>query len=30
MCRALVSARGLKNEVYSCAERLFRLVRVAA
>ena len=30
MCRAFVSARGLKNEVYSCVERLFRLVCVAA
>ena len=26
----LVSARGLKNEVYSCVERLFQLIRIAA
>ena len=26
MCRALVSANGLENEIYSCVVRLFRLM----
>ena len=26
MCSALVSVHGLKNEIYSCVARLFRLM----
>ena len=26
MCSALVSANGLKNEIYSCVARLFRFM----
>ena len=28
MCSALVSVRGLKNEIYSCVVRLFRLMEI--
>ena len=28
MCSALVSANGLKNEIYSCVVRLFRLTEI--